>query len=65
MKSGIGDVSAWKLSPTVDDASGPLVRGGNIAIWMSDDTRRLPVKLQSGPPRRRVQADAAGREIVR
>jgi hypothetical protein len=49
VKSGIGDVSAWKLSPTVDDASSPLV-GRNIGIWLTDDTRRLPVKLQSDLP---------------
>jgi len=49
VKSGIGDVSAWKLSPTVDDASSPLV-GRNIGIWLTDDARRLPVKLQSDLP---------------
>ena len=32
----------------VDDRNQPV--GKNIAIWLSDDARRLPVKLQADLP---------------
>lgn len=45
----LGDVSAWNLKLTILDASRKPV-AANTAIWISDDTRRLPVKLQSDLP---------------
>jgi hypothetical protein len=45
----IGDVSAWKIKVSLVDAKGQPV-GRNIAIWLSDDAKRLPVKLQAELP---------------
>ena len=49
VKTAAGEVSAWKVRPTVFDDKGHAV-GRNIAIWMSDDARRLPVKFQAELP---------------
>jgi hypothetical protein len=49
VKTPIGQQSAWRVKLSVfDDKSKPV--GRNIAIWMSDDARRLPVKLQAELP---------------
>jgi hypothetical protein len=45
----IGALSAWKVRLTVVDAKHQPV-GSNIAIWLSDDARRLPMKLQADLP---------------
>jgi hypothetical protein len=45
VRTGIGNVNALKLIPTIVDPDGqPAGRG--VAIWVTDDGRRLPVKLQ-------------------
>ena len=42
----LGEMSAWRLKPAItDDKRQPV--GKNLSIWMSDDARRLPVKLQA------------------
>ena len=44
--TGAGRFTAWRLKPTVVDAEGrELARG--IALWISDDARRLPVRLEA------------------
>jgi hypothetical protein len=44
-----GDRSAWKIRVSVsDDKNVPV--GRNVAIWMGDDPRRLPVKLTADLP---------------
>lgn len=46
VKTPMGELSAWKVKPTVfDDKNHPV--GRNMAIWLSDDARRLPVKFQA------------------
>lgn len=46
VKTGAGEVSAWRLRLSLfDDKNQPV--GRNMAIWLSDDARRLPVKLQA------------------
>ena len=46
VKTGIGPVSAWKVSPVIyDEAGKPNARP--MALWLSDDDRRLPVKLMA------------------
>ena len=45
----IGEMDALKLALTILDASRQPV-GQNIAIWLSTDARRLPVKLQAQLP---------------
>jgi uncharacterized protein DUF3108 len=45
----LGDVEAWNLILTIlDDRRQPAAR--NSVVWISTDTRRLPVKLQSDLP---------------
>jgi hypothetical protein len=41
-----GDVSAWKIAASIADANGRPV-GRNLAIWIADNERRWPVKLQA------------------
>jgi hypothetical protein len=49
VKTPTGEVSAWKVRPMLfDDKNRPV--GRNIAIWLSDDAQRLPVKLQAELP---------------
>ncbi len=49
IKTPMGEMVAWKVRLTVvDDKNRPV--GRNIAMWMSDDSRRLPVKLQAELP---------------
>lgn len=45
----MGRVSAWNLRVTILDANSKPV-GTNIGVWISDDARRLPVKLQADLP---------------
>lgn len=46
VKSGIGTVRAWRVTPAIFDERGRPT-GRSMALWMSDDARRLPVKLQA------------------
>jgi hypothetical protein len=49
VRTAIGEISAWRLSPSVrDDSNQPVGRG--LAIWLSDDGRRLPVQLRAELP---------------
>jgi len=49
VKTGLGELSAYRLKLSlVDDKNKPV--GRNIALWLSDDPRRLPVKLQADAP---------------
>lgn len=45
----LGDVSAWNLKLTILDATRKPVTA-NTAIWITNDARRLPVRLQSDLP---------------
>jgi uncharacterized protein DUF3108 len=46
VKTGVGELPAYRLRLSlVDDKNKPV--GRNIAMWISDDARRLPVKLQA------------------
>lgn len=47
--TGLGDMSAWKVKPSVFNAQGQP-QGRNTAIWISEDPRRLPVKFQAELP---------------
>jgi hypothetical protein len=45
VKTGIGDVRAWKITPVVpSDHAGGAKR---LTLWLSDDPRRLPVRMQA------------------
>jgi hypothetical protein len=46
VKTPMSEISAWRVTLSVsDDKNRPV--GRNVAIWMSDDARRLPVKLRA------------------
>ena len=49
VKVPLGEISAWRFKPTVFDGNNQPV-GRTMAIWVSDDARRLPVKLQTDLP---------------
>jgi hypothetical protein len=49
VKTPFGEAGAWKLKLTLTDAKGKP-QGRNIAMWVSDDARRLPMKLQADLP---------------
>ena len=40
VKTGLGEIRAWKITPTV-----PTARG--LTLWISDDARKLPVRMQA------------------
>ena len=46
VRTPMSEISAWRVTVSVsDDKNRPV--GRNVAIWMSDDVRRLPVKLRA------------------
>lgn len=47
VKSGLGSLQALKLSMTVTDAAGKA-EGSGFSLWLSDDARRLPLKIVAG-----------------
>jgi hypothetical protein len=49
MKVPFGNVQAWNVRLTLTDAKGELV-WKRTELWMSNDNRRLPVKLQAELP---------------
>ncbi|MBE3134105.1 MAG: DUF3108 domain-containing protein [Acidobacteria bacterium] len=46
VRTGIGTVPAWKIVPVITDGQGRQI-GRGLAVWISDDVRRLPVKLEA------------------
>lgn len=46
VKTPMGELAAWRVKLSISDDKGRPV-GRNVAIWISDDARRLPVKLQA------------------
>ena len=49
VSSGLGDLPAWRLTPTfVEGADASDGRG--LVLWISDDARRLPLKLRVEMP---------------
>jgi hypothetical protein len=46
VKTPLGEISCWRLKPTIANAQGQI-QGRNMAIWISDDARRLPLKYQA------------------
>ena len=45
----LGEIEAWKLALTSSTHKRQPV-GDNIAVWISSDARRLPVKMQADLP---------------
>jgi hypothetical protein len=49
VKTPLSEVSAWRLKLSIFDREGRL-QGRNVAMWLSDDPRRLPMKFQAELP---------------
>jgi hypothetical protein len=47
VKTGIGTVNAYRITPTITDLQGKPQNTRGLALWISDDARRLPVKMQA------------------
>ena len=47
VKTGIGTLQALKLSMTITDTAGKA-EGSGFSLWLSDDARRLPLKISAG-----------------
>ena len=48
VKTGIGDVRAWKITPVLP--AGTAGGTKRLSLWLSDDPRRLPVRMQAQLP---------------
>jgi hypothetical protein len=42
----VGVSQAWRLTPTLSDAQGKPVSARRMTMWLSNDARRLPLKLE-------------------
>jgi Protein of unknown function (DUF3108) len=49
VQCGLGGIEAWRVTPTLVDTA-DRGDGRDMAIWISSDARRLPVKLQGALP---------------
>lgn len=45
-----GSFSALRVTPAVSNAKGKAVTNRRITLWLSNDARRLPLKMQAGLP---------------
>ncbi len=46
IKTSLGEIAAWKVIPVVTDDKGQPV-GKNLAMWISNDARRYPIKIHA------------------
>jgi hypothetical protein len=49
LRTPIGDVDAWQVKASIVDARGATA-ANNVALWLSTDARRLPVKVRADLP---------------
>ena len=45
----VGQLAAWKIVPAISDEHGKPT-GDKLGLWISDDARKLPVKLEADLP---------------
>jgi hypothetical protein len=50
VRTGLGPVAAWKVLPVIVDDKGRAGSTRELSIWLSDDHRRLPVRLRAELP---------------
>jgi hypothetical protein len=50
-------VRTLKVEPHLQEGSGLFVRNGQVQLWLTDDARRLPVRMRSKVPVGSVSAD--------
>jgi hypothetical protein len=43
VKTGIGEIRAWRVTPTLPSAQ----QARRLTLWISDDARKLPVRMQA------------------
>jgi len=48
VRTGIGTLPALRVALAITDSAGKAASAGGLTLWVSDDERRLPVKLQAG-----------------
>jgi hypothetical protein len=46
----LGTRPAWRLVPTITDTQGKPVSTYRITLWLSDDARRIPLKIEAALP---------------
>jgi hypothetical protein len=46
----LGALQAWRITPTLTDGQGKAIPNKRVTLWMSNDARRLPLKLQVALP---------------
>jgi hypothetical protein len=46
--TGIGALPAWRVTPTLTTTQGKPLTNYRITLWLSNDARRLPLKLEAG-----------------
>ncbi len=49
LRTPIGDVDAWQVRASIVDTKGETA-AKNVALWLSTDARRLPVKIRADLP---------------
>jgi hypothetical protein len=50
VRTTLGSLPAWRLTPTLEDGKGKPIADHRVTLWISDDARRLPLRLQVGLP---------------
>jgi len=50
IRTSLGSMSAWRLTPLLLDAKGKPVPDRKLVIWLTNDARRLPVKFDTDLP---------------
>lgn len=47
LKTGVGTLPAWKVSLQISETGGKPGEAETMTLWISDDARKLPLKLRS------------------
>jgi hypothetical protein len=50
IESGLGSMPAWRIALAVVDEEGRPATTRELTLWLSDDARRLPLRVQVGLP---------------
>jgi hypothetical protein len=50
VQTGLGSVTGWRIVPTIYDSTGQRETKRDLALWISADDRRLPLKMQAALP---------------
>ena len=47
LATALGSLPAWRIEPTLKDADGESATARQLVLWVSDDARRLPLRLEA------------------